>query len=543
LSEQLSLGSSSTYRAHNRVHSSKKGQRSLSHGKTMSQARRSERLQGRSKSWQKTKKERAKSKGGRPKHQETSSDSESEDDPKYNYEDLSTHYKRPKPTPLTTRITRFKYYQRAKLPRNIKVHEGNKYPEDHLSIFSTATELEEWSMPVWCKMFRQTLGGAYAKDPVEIHGIKRRHNEGLQAFMDRFKSESSHIKGVPPVLRISAFMYGHGHPERAKKFNDKIPNTVDEMFERVRAFIRGEIAAVSAEATRPHSGTKSQGNHERDKKYQNCATRICDSEMSLDLQLDNGKYRHEDSRSVQADRRNEKLMEGNAVASAHGTNVSNKGISHTAEQSHVRPTFQKGAREVIQKNTNIFSWTTMVNTDVPWFVMEHQLKAYPLAELVAHKKRPQMPDRRQALKEEVFNWLKEGIIRKVQMDYSSLHKVCAKDMYPFPEVEEEPTSLIGYQYKCFLRLPKGYSQIRMSESDEEKIRFHREEGVYCFCHMPKEIKNSTATLQRMAEKVLADQNGQNVELANINRFVPKLVELMHPIPNVRRSSDVVEGSN
>ncbi|GKE44162.1 hypothetical protein Tco_1471446, partial [Tanacetum coccineum] len=30
-------------------------------------------------------------------------------------------------------------------------------------------------------------------------------NEGLQAFMDRFKFESSHIKGVPPVLLISAF--------------------------------------------------------------------------------------------------------------------------------------------------------------------------------------------------------------------------------------------------------------------------------------------------------------------------------------------------
>ncbi|GJW98064.1 reverse transcriptase domain-containing protein [Tanacetum coccineum] len=89
-----------------------------------------------------------------------------------------------------------------------------------------------------CKMFLQTQGGAarnwfhdlnpksvdsfeelsqkfleefsqqkrYAKDHTEIYGIKRRQNEGLQAFMDRFKSESSHTKGVPPALRISAFM-------------------------------------------------------------------------------------------------------------------------------------------------------------------------------------------------------------------------------------------------------------------------------------------------------------------------------------------------
>ncbi|GKC65007.1 hypothetical protein Tco_1097605 [Tanacetum coccineum] len=83
-----------------------------------------------------------------------------------------------------------------------------------------------------------------------------RQNKGLQAFMDRFKSEGSHIKGVPSVLRISAFMHGHGHPELAKKLNDKIPKTVDEMFERVRAFIRGEVAAGSAEMVRPSQGDK-----------------------------------------------------------------------------------------------------------------------------------------------------------------------------------------------------------------------------------------------------------------------------------------------
>ncbi|GJX57820.1 hypothetical protein Tco_0805888 [Tanacetum coccineum] len=79
------------------------------------------------------------------------------------------------------------------------------------------------------------------------HADLVRLNEGLQAFMDRFKSESSHIKGVPPVLRILAFMHGHKHPELAKKLNDKIPKKVDEMFERVRVFIRGEVAAWSVE--------------------------------------------------------------------------------------------------------------------------------------------------------------------------------------------------------------------------------------------------------------------------------------------------------
>ncbi|GKB02784.1 reverse transcriptase domain-containing protein [Tanacetum coccineum] len=52
----------------------------------------------------------------------------------------------------------------------------------------------------------------------------------------------------------------------------------------------------------------------------------------------------------------------------------------------------------------------------------------------------------------------------------------------------------------------------MAEDDEEKTGFHTEEGVYCFNHMPKGLKNSIATLQRMMEKVLADQKGQNAEV-------------------------------
>ncbi|GJV05031.1 hypothetical protein Tco_1338600 [Tanacetum coccineum] len=46
------------------------------------------------------------------------------------------------------------------------------------------------------------------------------------------------------------------HPELAKKLNDKIPKTVDEMFERVMAFIRREVAAGSAEMVRPSQGDK-----------------------------------------------------------------------------------------------------------------------------------------------------------------------------------------------------------------------------------------------------------------------------------------------
>ncbi|GJR01412.1 ribonuclease H-like domain-containing protein [Tanacetum coccineum] len=155
---------------------------------------------------ERARRKKSKLKERRLEYQETSTDSEYDEGSEDTCEDLNSPYKRPKPTPFTPRITHFKYHRRAKLPKNIRVYEGNKDPEDHLSIFSAATEQKEWPIPIWCKMFRQTLGGAaknwfddldpksvdsfeelsekfleefsqekrYAKDPTEIHGIKRR---------------------------------------------------------------------------------------------------------------------------------------------------------------------------------------------------------------------------------------------------------------------------------------------------------------------------------------------------------------------------------
>ncbi|GJY10120.1 hypothetical protein Tco_0378305 [Tanacetum coccineum] len=74
----------------------------------------------------------------------------------------------------------------------------------------------------------------------------------------------------------------------------------------------------------------------------------------------------------------------------------------------------------------------------------------------------------------------------MEVDYSSLNKACAKDMYPFPKEEEELASSMGYPYKYFLRLLKEYIQIRMAEDDDEKAW--------------------------MIENVLANQRGRNVEI-------------------------------
>ncbi|GJU92437.1 hypothetical protein Tco_1304860 [Tanacetum coccineum] len=174
--------------------SSGKSQRSLSRSRALSHLRRFERLENQSKSKEKPRGERSRPRGKRLELRVDGSNTKGEGESEDSGEDLSMPYKRPKPTPFTTRITHLEHHEKAKLPRNIKVYEDPK----SMDIFKELSQkfLEEFSQQK-----------RYAKDPTEIQ-------------------------------------------ELAKKLNDKIYKMVDEIFERVRVFIRGEAVVGSAEVAR-----------------------------------------------------------------------------------------------------------------------------------------------------------------------------------------------------------------------------------------------------------------------------------------------------
>nr|GEV17307.1 reverse transcriptase domain-containing protein [Tanacetum cinerariifolium] len=196
---EYSSDGSSRSRSRGRSWSAQKHRKSVSRKKGISKYHRSVRSEVRSRS--KSKSVKWKPQSVRASRRKSSSDSWYHTMSDSGSEDLNVPYRQPKPMPFTYRITHFRYHRRAKLSPNVQQKR-------------------------------------YDKDPTEIHGIKQKPNKGLQAFMDRFKSESAHIKGVPPVLRIFVFMHGHSHLELAKKLNDKIAKTINEMWNRVNAFIR-----------------------------------------------------------------------------------------------------------------------------------------------------------------------------------------------------------------------------------------------------------------------------------------------------------------
>ncbi|GKG43140.1 reverse transcriptase domain-containing protein, partial [Tanacetum coccineum] len=100
--------------------------------------------------------------------------------------------------------------------------------EDHVGRFVGIGNQGEWPMPVWCRMFQQTLDGkarvwfdklppgsidnwgdlqdkflnrfgmlkACAKDPTEISKVFRRENDTLPNFKERWVRESNAVGSI-----------------------------------------------------------------------------------------------------------------------------------------------------------------------------------------------------------------------------------------------------------------------------------------------------------------------------------------------------------
>ncbi|GJW02072.1 reverse transcriptase domain-containing protein [Tanacetum coccineum] len=134
-------------------------------------------------------------------------------------------------------------------------------------------------MPVWCRMFQQTLDGPArgwfdrlpngcidnwtdfreafverfslrrkcCKDPTEVSKIVRKAHEALSDFKERWTKEMSYIPDVPIVMQISSFMSNSKCPELARRFSDQVPKTVTEMMKRVDDFVKSEEAFKNTE--------------------------------------------------------------------------------------------------------------------------------------------------------------------------------------------------------------------------------------------------------------------------------------------------------
>ncbi|GKC09829.1 reverse transcriptase domain-containing protein [Tanacetum coccineum] len=207
----------------------------------------------------------------------------------------------------------------------------------------------------------------------------------------------------------------------------------------------------------------------------------------------------------------------------------------------------------LKKNLDIFAWQPSDMTGVPRSIAEHRLNIREGYSPIRQKKRAQAPERAKAIQTEVQKLVEAGIMREVYyhewlsnpvmvkkhdgswrmcVDFTDLNKACPQDCYPLPEIDWKVESLCGYPFKCFLDAYKGYHQIQMAESDEEKTAFHTSHGVYCYTKMPFGLKNAGATYQRLVDKAFDSQVGRNIEV-----YVDDLVIKSHTEAEMLRDID------
>ncbi|XP_059664221.1 uncharacterized protein LOC132309996 [Cornus florida] len=177
-------------------------------------------------------------------------------------------------------------------------------------------------------------------------------------------------------------------------------------------------------------------------------------------------------------------------------------------------------------------------------VSYHSLKVDPAYKPVNQKHRRFALERNQIIAEEVSKLLQAGFIRevyypqwlsnvvvvqkkkrkwRVYIDFTNINKVCLKDSFPLPKIDQMVDAATGFERLTFLDAYSGYNQIPMNPKDEEKTAFITEKGTYCYKVMPFGLKNAGATYQRLVNKIFDEMLGKTVE-AYIDDIVVKSVK-------------------
>nr|GEU63338.1 reverse transcriptase domain-containing protein [Tanacetum cinerariifolium] len=169
---------------------------------------------------------------------------------------------------------------------------------------------------------------------------------------------------------------------------------------------------------------------------------------------------------------------------------------------------------------DVFAWQPSNMARVPKWVIRHALSVNVFVPLVAQKRRVLGIEKSSSVRKEVEEWVKAGIVGPVRyppwisnsvlvkkvddtwrmcIDFKNLNSACPKDYYPLPKIDLKIDSVMGFCFKCFLDVYKGYHQIQMCEEDEEKTAFYTDQGTYCCTQMPFGLKNADSIYQRLVD--------------------------------------------
>lgn len=166
-------------------------------------------------------------------------------------------------------------------------------------------------------------------------------------------------------------------------------------------------------------------------------------------------------------------------------------------------------------------------------VICHTLALDPKAKLVAQRKRKLSEERRKLVAVETHKLVEAGFVQEIKytmwltnvvlvkkaigkwrmcVDFIDLNKAYPKDSYLLPNIDQLVDRTAGYQLLSFIDAYSGYNQIRMHPKAEEKTTFTSDKANCCYKPMPFILKNTSATYQRLVDKVFTEQIGRNIEV-------------------------------
>lgn len=150
----------------------------------------------------------------------------------------------------------------------------------------------------------------------------------------------------------------------------------------------------------------------------------------------------------------------------------------------------------------------------PWIV-KHEIKTYPNVKLVQQKLRFVNPKNAPSIKEKIqkflkarFNypimltkWVSNPILVKNQgvihvcIDFQDLNKVCPKDNYPTPFIDQIIDDCARREILSFMDEFSIYNQIQIKPEDQHKTTFIFPWGTFTYRKMPFGLKNVGGTFQ------------------------------------------------
>jgi hypothetical protein len=97
------------------------------------------------------------------------------------------------------------------------------------------------------------------------------------------------------------------------------------------------------------------------------------------------------------------------------------------------------------------------------------------------------------------------------VDYTNLNKVCKKDPFGLPRIDQVMDSTTGCSLLSFLDCYSGYHHIPLKVEDQIKTSFNTQFGAFYYITMHFGLKSAGATYQRGIQRCPYSQLGRNME--------------------------------